>query len=153
MNTKEIKEILQLMKDFDVSEFEIEKEGLKIRLKKPTAGELALDPQAYAQGLRLNTAGTQPAPKTEIPAAGPVDDTYAVKSPMVGTYYGASAPDQPPFVSLGQKVNEGDVLCIIEAMKLMNEIKSEISGTVVEILIPNGRPVEFDQTLFKIRKG
>ena len=76
-----------------------------------------------------------------------------VKSPMVGTLYVASAPDQPPFVTVGKKIKEGDVLCIIEAMKLMNEIKSEIAGVIVETFVQNGQPVEFDQPLFKIQKG
>ena len=152
MNTKEIKEVLQLMKDFDVCEFELEKEGLKVRLKKQMAGDVALEsyyPAAHA-GLRLPASQGGPA---ALPAAPAAEEAHAVKSPMVGTYYGAPAPDQPPFVTVGQKVNEGDVLCIIEAMKLMNEIKSEINGTITEILVVNGRPVEFDQTLFKIRKG
>ena len=149
MNTKEIKEVLQLMKDFDLCEFELEKEGLKVRLKKQASGEVSVESSA----VRLPGGGAQ----LPAAAAGPVvlaaEDFYAVKSPMVGTYYSAPAPDQPAFVSVGQKIKEGDVLCIIEAMKLMNEIKSEISGTVMEILVTNGRPVEFDQTLFKIRKG
>jgi len=80
-------------------------------------------------------------------------DVVIVRSPMVGTFYGASAPDQPPYVNSGQQIKEGDVLCIVEAMKLMNEIKSEMGGTILEILVSNGQPVEYDQPLFKIKKG
>ena len=148
MNTKEIKEVLQLMKDFDLCEFELEKEGLRVRLKKQASGEVSVESSAA----RLPGAGAQALAAVSA-AAAPAEDLHAVKSPMVGTYYSAPAPDQPVFVSVGQKIKEGDVLCIIEAMKLMNEIKSEINGTVMEILVTNGRPVEFDQTLFKIRKG
>ncbi|HXV27540.1 MAG TPA: acetyl-CoA carboxylase biotin carboxyl carrier protein, partial [bacterium] len=79
-------------------------------------------------------------------------DIIIVKSPMVGSFYAAPSPDQPPYASEGQRVKEGDVLCIVEAMKLMNEIKSEIRGMIVEILVSNGQAVEFDQPLFKIKK-
>lgn len=155
MNTKEIKEVLQLMKDFDVSEFELEKEGLKVRLKKRG---IAAAPENYTEmtvtrpAMPSLPAQAQPAAGVSAPAAA-VDDGIMVKSPMVGTFYTAPSPDQPPYVAAGKKVKEGDVLCIIEAMKLMNEIKAEISGTVVEVMVANGRPVEFDQPLFKIRKG
>ena len=81
------------------------------------------------------------------------DRIHIVHSPMVGTFYAAPAPDQDPYVTKGQSVKEGDVLCIIEAMKLMNEIKSEVSGKIVDILVENGQPVEFDQPLFKIEKA
>lgn len=152
MNTKEIKEVLQLMKDFEINELELEKEGLKVRLKKVLSGAIAVE----------NYAAVAPRPavvaETSVAASAPTaavqaDDTTLVKSPMVGTYYSAPSPDQPAYVTPGKKVKEGDVLCIIEAMKLMNEIKAEFSGTVVEVIMTNGRPVEFDQPLFKIRKG
>lgn len=151
MNTKEIKEVLQLMKDFDINEFELEKEGIKVRLKKMLASPMPLESYALQP----------PRPAAAVEAASPAvaapvivaDDTIFIHSPMVGTYYSAPSPDQPVFVTPGKKVKEGDVLCIIEAMKLMNEIKAEFSGTVTEVLMTNGRPVEFDQPLFKIRKG
>ncbi len=148
MNTKEIKEVLQLMKDFDVSEFELEKEGLKVRLKKASLGNYSVESYAAPAAGHMPTA-----PAAAAPAPIPADDVEFVKSPMVGTFYTAPSPDQPAYVIAGKKVKEGDVLCIIEAMKLMNEIKAEISGTVTEVLVVNGRPVEFDQPLFKIRKG
>ncbi len=156
MNLKEIKEILQMMKDFELSELEIEKDGIKIRLKKPDGGMTDDSLMRQMAALRAPlVAGSLPAAAVTAPAAAVpvVDNALAVRSPMVGTFYAAPAPDQQPFVTVGQRVSEGDVLCIIEAMKLMNEIKSEVSGTLTEILVASGKPVEFDQTLFKIRKG
>jgi len=95
-----------------------------------------------------------PAHETKSPTPSPKEEAnekaYIVRSPMVGTFYSAPAPDQDPYVTKGKKVSQGDVLCIIEAMKLMNEIKSEVSGTVIEVLVENGTAVEFDQPLFKI---
>jgi len=153
MNTKEIKEVLQLMKDFDINEFELEKEGVKVRLKKVLGATLAAASFSAAQAAQLAAPAAAPAPAAAAAPAPVVDDAILVKSPMVGTYYSAPSPDQPIYVTPGKKVKEGDVLCIIEAMKLMNEIKAEFSGTVTEILMANGRPVEFDQPLFKIRKS
>ena len=153
MNTKEIKEVLQLMKDFDINEFELEKEGVKVRLKKAQMGPMALESYAlHAAHPVVAPAAAGPA-AAAVAVAAPVDDAVFVKSPMVGTYYSAPSTDQPIYVTSGKKVKEGDVLCIIEAMKLMNEIKAEFSGTVTEVLMTNGRPVEFDQPLFKIRKS
>ncbi|MBI3313318.1 MAG: acetyl-CoA carboxylase biotin carboxyl carrier protein [Candidatus Omnitrophica bacterium] len=155
MNLKEIKEMLQLMAEHGLSEMEIEKDGLKIRLRKG-AGEKVL-----AEQIRDSQAAVIPITGESHPAAVavPLSSTSAgasgtvIKSPMVGTFYSSPAPDQPSYVAVGTKVKEGDVLCIIEAMKLMNEIKAEISGTVSEILVKNGQPVEFDQPLFRIQKG
>ncbi|OGW79270.1 MAG: acetyl-CoA carboxylase, biotin carboxyl carrier protein [Omnitrophica bacterium GWA2_52_8] len=158
MNIRELKEMLQLMKEHELSEVEIEKEGLKIRLKKAcpekmiaeavsyaaprtaAAGRAAAEALGYDDGAK---AGTVPV----------VEEGEFIKSPMVGTFYSAPAPDQPPYVAAGQRVNAGDVLCIVEAMKLMNEIKAEVSGMVIEVMVQNGQPVEFDQPLFKIKKG
>lgn len=156
MNIKEIKEMLQLMNEFGLSEIEIEKDGLKIKLKKGVDGRISAEeiqpipitPIPSAAGIGVSSSRT-----TEISKAKEPSNLSTVNSPMVGTFYTAPAPDQPPYISVGQKVKEGDVLCIVEAMKLMNEIKSEVSGTLVEILVKNGQPVEFDQPLFKIQKG
>ncbi len=159
MNTKEIKEILQLMKDFELCELEIEKEGMKIKLKKPGLSGMDEGALNAMNALRLSSGQSGSLPSASAQAAAPavaagaVDDAVSVRSPMVGTFYASPAPDQPAYAAVGQKVREGVVLCIIEAMKLMNEIKSEISGTITEVLAANGKPVEFDQTLFKIRKG
>lgn len=154
MNLKEIKEILQLMNEHGLSEVEVEKDGLRLKLKKAIVGS------AFVEAARDSSAMVIPIPKQgESPfdiskiggpaAESPDHDT--VKSPMVGSFYAAPSPDQPPYVTVGQTVKKGDVLCIIEAMKLMNEIKSEVSGQVMDILVQNGQPVEFDQPLFKIK--
>jgi len=153
MNIKEIKEMINVMKENDINEFEMEKDGFKIKLKKcghvTVAQEsVVMQPQPIAQ----MTPATAPA--EAAPAAQPADDpnVETIRSPMVGTFYKAPAPDADPFVTTGQKVSSGDTLCIIEAMKLMNEIKAEMAGTIVEVLVENGQAVEFDQPLFKIKK-
>ncbi len=158
MNMKEIKELLQMMAEHDLTELEIDKEGLKVKFKKGqefhTALPLAPAPRIYlpAQSGGGDAAAPQSAP-VQLPAANALPaNVVLIKSPMVGTFYAAPAPDQPPYISVGAKIKEGDVLCIIEAMKLMNEIKSESVGEVIEIMVKNGQPVEFDQPLFKVKK-
>lgn len=158
MNIKEIKEMLQLMQEHGLSEMEIEKDGLKIKLKKGAGGRIIAEEirdsgQAVvipmAVGGESGHLGASQSPRASQEAA----SIMLIKSPMVGTFYAAPAPDQPPFVTMGQRIKEGDVLCIVEAMKLMNEIKSDMGGTVIEIMVQNGQPVEFDQPLFKVQKG
>ena len=146
VNLKEIKEIIALMNENGLAEIEIEREGTRIRVRKAgTAFE--------AEGIAGERAVFSPpaAAVVSIPAApeAPVRPAgVEIKSPMVGTFYRAPAPDAPPFVEVGQQIEVGQVLCIIEAMKLMNEIKSEIRGKVTAIPIENGQPVEFGQVLF-----
>ena len=153
MNLKEIKELINLMKEHGLAELEIEKEGLKVRLKKSggqiLASEEVFVPQRTSAPQISPSAGASSAASqsTEPQAAA---NEMIIRSPMVGTYYSAPAPDQPPYVNVGTAIKNDDVLCIVEAMKLMNEIKSEISGRVVELLVQNGQPVEFDQPLFKV---
>ena len=152
MNIKEIKEILQLMQENNLSEIEIEKDGLKIKMRKDAGGRAVVSGAGESPVvIPMPTAIVAPT----AAAAGPVADTNVetVKSPMVGTFYASPAPDQPPFVAVGSPVKDGDVLCIVEAMKLMNEIKAEVSGTVTEVLVKNGQPIEFDQPLFKVKRG
>lgn len=152
MNIKEIKEILQLMAEHGLSEVEVEKEGEKLKLKKPSGKfveEMTSLPVMPAMPAQKSAAA--PAPQA-APAPEAASGTL-VRSPMVGTFYSSPAPDQPVYITVGKKVKPGDVLCIVEAMKLMNEIKSEVSGTVTEIMVKNGQPVEFDQPLFKIQQG
>ncbi len=152
MNIKELKEMINLMKEHDLVELEIEKEGERIRLKKDASGMMSKEEISHARYIPSpSLAGTKEEPSMKLDV---VDERVnIVRSPMVGTFYSASAPDQDPYVTKGQGVKEGDVLCIIEAMKLMNEIKSEFSGKIVDILVANGQPVEFDQLLFKIEKS
>lgn len=156
INIKELKELLQLMADHGLNEIEFEKDGVKIKLKKGSEGKFTAEPSdgmpimmpvPTAGGPAVLTAGRE-----VLKAADPAN-VIVVRSPMVGTFYASPAPDQPVYVTPGKKVKEGDVLCIVEAMKLMNEIKCEVNGTVTEMLVKNGQPVEFDQPLFKIQKG
>lgn len=158
MNIKELKEIVALMKENKLTELELEKDGLKIKLKKsngkthveaPMMQQIPVAvPQQVSQVAMSQSPVAEAAPqKVEDPSI------VIVRSPMVGTYYEAPAPNADAFVKVGQSVNLDDTLCIIEAMKLMNEIKCELKGKVVEILIENGQAVEFDQPLFKIKKA
>ena len=153
MNLKEIKEIIALMNENNLGEIEIEREGLKLKLKK-TALEAQLQaPVHYA-------VESIPAPRASALSAAPVaieqtkaessKTTKDIQSPMVGTFYRAPSPEAAPFVEIGQTVEVGQVVCIVEAMKLMNEIKSEIRGKVVEVAVSNSEPVEFGQTLFVV---
>jgi acetyl-CoA carboxylase biotin carboxyl carrier protein len=138
-----IEEMLQLMEERGLSELEIEQQGLRVRLKKAGSSPAAVEhitPAPVAGPAAAPAPGPAPAalPKAQI------------KSPMVGTFYRAPSPDAPPFVEAGQEIEAGQVVCIIEAMKLMNEIKSEVAGRVAEILVQNGDPVEFGQPLFSM---
>jgi acetyl-CoA carboxylase biotin carboxyl carrier protein len=157
MTIKELKEMIHLMEEHGLMELEVEKEGLKIRLKREPSGKIVpvevplMTPSVRAGGREVTAippVGQQKARETEDES-----NIVMVRSPMVGTLYSAPAPDAVPYVTKGKNIAKGDVLCIIEAMKLMNEIKSDIAGILLEILIENGQPVEFDQALFKIQKG
>ena len=146
VNIKEIKEMLNLMNDNGLMELEIEKEGMRIRLKKMSSsgegvsGPIIVERHRVSEGPR---AAETPA-ITEKPASNVVE----IKAPMVGTFYRAPAPEAPPYAEVGQIIEPGQVICIIEAMKLMNEIKSEIKGKIVEVVVENAEPVEFGQPLF-----
>ncbi|MBI4358044.1 MAG: acetyl-CoA carboxylase biotin carboxyl carrier protein [Candidatus Omnitrophica bacterium] len=148
MTIKELKEMINLMQEHGLTELEIEKNGFKIRLKKGPTGTIV---QEDLSSLSRVSRGEKP---LQVAGAQPTEEAGVtlIRSPMVGTFYVAPAPDAEPYVSRGKEVNAGDVLCIIEAMKLMNEIKTEVSGRVTDILVENGQPVEFDQPLFKIQK-
>ena len=142
-----IEEMLELMEARGLVELEWEHQGMKIRLKKAsTAGPQVVE---YVTGLP-QPAAPLPAPAVVPKAADESSRRTVIKSPMVGTFYRSPAPDAPPFAEVGQDVDSGQVLCIIEAMKLMNEIKSEVAGRVVEILVENSDPVEFGQGLFAL---
>lgn len=157
MNIKEIKEMLQLMAEHNLTEIEIEKDGLKVKLRKGANGRIVQEemPAAVPPIIIPRAAEISQMPAAAAPKAPAADNpnVFVVKSPMVGTFYAAPSPDMPAYAIPGKRIKEGDVLCIVEAMKLMNEIKAEVSGQIVEILVKNGQPVEFDQPLFKIQKG
>ena len=147
MNLKEIKEVIQLMNENGLSEIEMEKDGLKIRLKKSPGGVVE---QTMIYETRPAPSGTRTPEGNAKEIPPPAVKSIQIKSPMVGSFYAAPAPDAAAFVQIGAMVEVGQVICIIEAMKLMNEIKSEVRGKIVEVLVHNGDPVEFGQALFLV---
>jgi acetyl-CoA carboxylase biotin carboxyl carrier protein len=151
LDLSELKGIVNLMQKSDLTELEIELQDLKLRLARPGAGQPVYEPiikQAPQQQPEPTSTGE---PKAR--ASSPDDGTETFNSPMVGTFYRKPSPDDPPFVEAGKKIKTGDVLCIVEAMKVMNEIQSEFNGEIVEILVEDGESVEYSQPLFKIRRG
>jgi acetyl-CoA carboxylase biotin carboxyl carrier protein len=141
----EIEKILELMREHGLAEFELEREDIHLRLRKPETS-LALPEIAPPDGGRVALESQPPADKTAA------SDVTMVEAPILGTFYRASAPDAPPFAEVGDVVKPGDVLCIIEAMKLMNDIKSEYAGELMEIFVENGQPVQYGERLFAIRR-
>ena len=159
MELKDIKAIIDLMKKNDLSVFELERDGFKLKLQKGageqtvfTAPMPALTPVPVALPAPVAgaaaPAASAAAPVEEAPKGAPLRD---IVSPMVGTFYRAGSPESPPFADIGKSVNEESVVCIIEAMKVMNEIKAEISGEIAEVVAENGKPVQFGQVLFRVR--
>ena len=140
--------MINLMQEHGLTELEIEKNGFKIRLKKGLTGTIVHEETSSLPRTSKEERVTLAAEAQPVEEAG----VTIVRSPMVGTFYAAPAPDAEPYVVRGKEVKSGDVLCIIEAMKLMNEIKTEVGGRVIDIMVENGQPVEFDQPLFKIQK-
>jgi len=145
VNIKEIKEMLNLMNENNLVELEIEKEGMRIRLKK--SGSRSDDGNRPVIIERETIPESQPKEPVRAQEKTPAK-TLEIRAPMVGTFYRAPSPEAPPYVEVGQIIEPGQVVCIIEAMKLMNEIKSEIRGKLVEILGENAEPVEFGQPMF-----
>jgi acetyl-CoA carboxylase biotin carboxyl carrier protein len=160
MDFDEINRILNIVRDHELSEFELEREGFKIRIKKGGATHVSgpfSAPAAPSGALHALHApagvpqtAPEPVPAPETPASDEVDFAI-VKSPIVGTFFRAAEPAAPPFVDVGSIVKKGDVLCIIEAMKLMNEIDSEYDGEVVKVYVENGQPVQYGERLFAIK--
>jgi len=147
---KEIKTIIDLMKKNDLSVFEIEKEGFRLKLQRSPSGQAAaVEPLPLA--IPVKAAATAPEAAPASPKAIESVPQKEIVSPMVGTFYRAASPDAPPFVDVGKTVTEETVVCIIEAMKVMNEIKAETSGVIAEVVAENGKPVQFGQALFKVR--
>ena len=157
---KDIKAIIDLMRKNDLSVFEMEKDGFRLKLQKGnpapapvtsvTPVAVALPAPAVA-AVSSPAAGSVTAPESSAPSAAPAEPLREIVSPMVGTFYRSSAPDGPPFVEKGSDVNEDTVVCIIEAMKVMNEIKAETGGVIAEIVAENGKPVQFGQVLYRVR--
>jgi acetyl-CoA carboxylase biotin carboxyl carrier protein len=157
VDLKDIKAIIDLKKKNSIAEFELERADFKIRLKRGMNGgtlvqsiEEPIVLAAPATPAAPTSAGSaNPAPKPVVTAAGTPETE--IKSPMIGTFYRAPSPESGPYVEVGSEVNPDTVVCIIEAMKVMNEIKSEVKGIVTQVMIDNARPVEFGQPLFKVR--
>ncbi len=152
MDLKDIKAIIDLMKKNSIAEFELEKQEFKIRLKRGNlAGPAAFEEApTYAQfAAPAPAAAALPAAASAAPAAGTGD--AEIKSPMIGTLYRSPSPESAPYVDVGSEVGPDTVVCIIEAMKVMNEIKAETRGVITQVLTENSKPVEFGQPLFKIR--
>jgi acetyl-CoA carboxylase biotin carboxyl carrier protein len=159
MNLKELKELIEFLIEKDIAEFELERGDVKVRIKR--AGEHTVvhtsgEPRFFAM-----PSAPPPAPEVgavpvvvapaPVPAAPPEEALHGVKSPIVGTFYEAPSPGAPPFVKVGDMVELGQVLCIVEAMKLLNEIESDLAGEIVKKLAVNGQPIEYGQELFAIR--
>ena len=147
MNVKEIKEMVNLMNENGLVELEIEKDGMRIRLKKTQTGADGFSGPIVVERQAVVNPGVKQAVE---PPKEPLVKTVEVKSPMVGTFYRAPSPEANPFVEVGQNIEPGQVICIIEAMKLMNEIKSEVKGKILEILVDNAEPLEFGQPILLI---
>jgi len=162
INVEQLKQILDLVREHDLSELEIEQEGLRVKVRKDTSGGFVVHAPGAAQPAARAAAAAPPVPTvavTPAPAAAaelsaPVDadiELAVVKSPIVGTFYRSPEPGAPPFVDIGTGVKKGQVLCIIEAMKLMNEIESEYEGEIVNVYVEGGQPVQYGERLFAIR--
>jgi acetyl-CoA carboxylase biotin carboxyl carrier protein len=166
LDLKQIKQLIELMQRSDLTEFAVEEEGFKIKIAR-AANAASAAPVVVAAAPVAPAAVSAPAPvaasaapaaapaASSAPAAPGADETgfVFVKSPMVGTFYKAASPESKAFAEIGTKITETSVVCIIEAMKIMNEIQAEVKGTVVEVLVENGQPVEYGQKLFKIKQG
>ena len=149
MDLKDIKAIIDLMKKNSISEFELEKQDFKIKLKRGTAPVMQFDEGSSAFATPAHPVPALPVAANAPPASTPGE--LEIKSPMIGTFYRAPSPESTNYVEIGSEVNQDTVVCIIEAMKVMNEIKAEVRGVITEILIDNAKPVEFGQPIFKIR--
>jgi acetyl-CoA carboxylase biotin carboxyl carrier protein len=165
LDLKQIKQIIDLMKRSELTEFAVEEEGFKLKIRRGPNG-LPVVSSGRSSNPPFPPAETTPpmpvstpapaaaAPAGTAPAVAPEDPGVSyIKSPMVGTFYRAASPESKPFADTGLKVVENTVVCIIEAMKIMNEIQAEAKGVIIEVLVENGQPVEYGQRLFKIKQG
>ncbi len=163
MDLKQIKQIIDLMKRSELTEFAVEEEGFKLKIRRghngtplvsSTGGMIATYPPVL-EAQAAPAPAQPPASGAAAPAGGEKEEPGIsfIKAPMVGTFYRAPSPESPAYVEVNSKVVENTVVCIIEAMKIMNEIQAEVKGTVVEALVENGQPVEYGQRLFKIKQG
>jgi acetyl-CoA carboxylase biotin carboxyl carrier protein len=159
MEFKQIQELIKIINKSNISELSVEEGEFKITIKQAQSGEPQYVMHAPAMPMQ-QMAAPQMAPQSAAPQAAPAsapaaapaanDKLITVKSPMIGTFYRSSSPDKPPFVNVGDEIKQGQPICIIEAMKLFNEIESEVSGKIVKVLIDDASPVEYDQPLFLV---
>jgi acetyl-CoA carboxylase biotin carboxyl carrier protein len=156
MNQKELKELIEFLIEKDIAEFELERGDVKVRIKRGAEAHVShehdtrlIAVQSAAPSAPAKPAASAPAAKEAAPAV--EEGLHAVRSPIVGTFYESPSPGSPPFVKPGDVVEVGQLLCIVEAMKLMNEIESDVAGEVVKRLVANGQPIEYGQELFLIR--
>ena len=155
----EIEQLLRFMSEHNLEEFEYSRGDMRIRLRKPSAGVVVAAPRVIGApeiivpGVPASLNGAQPAESASAaaPEARASEDLHLIKSPIVGTYYGSPSPGAEPFVKVGDYVETGQTLCIVEAMKLMNEIESDASGEIIRTFVENGQPVEYGQPLFGLR--
>jgi len=160
LDLKQIKQIIELMKRSELTEFAVEEEGFKLKIRRGTNGipliSAGLGTTTPYSAPESNASATPPSASAAGGTGNAAKDEAGytfIKSPMVGTFYRSASPDSKPFTDIGAKVVENSVVCIIEAMKIMNEIQAEAKGSVVEGLVENGQPVEYGQRLFKLKQG
>jgi acetyl-CoA carboxylase biotin carboxyl carrier protein len=155
MNIKEVKDLIHEVLQSDISEFELEQTGTRIKLKRGFGNEAGSSSSAPAQSTVVSFAPPQSIAETKASTADSAGEEdsflHIIASPIVGTFYRAPSPGAEPYVKLGDQIEEGSILCIVEAMKLMNEIPSDVEGEVARVYVENGHPVEFGQKLFGIR--
>ncbi len=156
MDLNYLRRLLRIFDESSASELSIEEEGMSVHMSKPSA-QAPVMMQGYAMPTPAPAAApaassAAPAAAASVPSASaPADSGHTVTSPIVGTFYRAPSPDADSFVQVGQHINAGDTLCIVEAMKLMNEIESDVTGTIIKILVENGQPVEYNQPIFLVK--
>ncbi len=166
MNQKELKELIEFLKEQDIAEFELERGDVKVRIKRTVSAAPAAETRFIPVPAVTQVAADAAAGSTQPPAAAPQSPApaqpavatpaaeagvHSVRSPIVGTFYESPSPGAPPFAKIGDTVEVGQVLCIVEAMKLMNEIESDVAGEIVKKFVNNGQPIEYGQELFAIR--
>jgi acetyl-CoA carboxylase biotin carboxyl carrier protein len=150
VDLKDIKAIIDLMKKNSITEFELERQDSKIRLKRGLNGGAPATPSEDASSV-ISTLALPGISASAPPAISPASGEIEIKSPMIGTFYRSPSPEASAYIEVGSEVSAETAVCIIEAMKVMNEIKSEVKGVVTQVLVENGKPVEFGQPLFKVR--
>jgi acetyl-CoA carboxylase biotin carboxyl carrier protein len=159
MNQKELKELIEFLIEKDIAEFELERGDVKVKIKRAAEAPPALLPDSRYIAVHPAPVATAPVPSAPVEvdlaasasAPGPESDLHIVKSPIVGTFYESPSPGSPPFVKVGDSLEVGQLLCIVEAMKLMNEIECDVAGELVKKLVANGQPIEYGQELFAVR--